>query len=154
MTPVPALADDYEPIKALLMECDLPTQDLTLEHLRHFLILQNEGNLVGVVGLEVRAQFGLLRSLAVQEKLRGQGLGQQLVSHAENHAATNFIQMLYLLTTTADLFFASLRYTETNRQQVPAIIQSTSEFATICPSSAVCMVKQIQQIKPSVLPTL
>lgn len=96
MTPVPALADDYEPIKALLMECDLPTQDLTLEHLRHFLILQNEGNLVGVVGLEVRAQFGLLRSLAVQEKLRGQGLGQQLVSHAENHAATNFIQMLYL----------------------------------------------------------
>ena len=141
---IPALADDMEQIKALLMACNLPTQDLVLEHLPQFLLLQDEGQLIGVVGLEVKHSVGLLRSLAVQAKFRGQGFGTQLVRDAESYAARIGVQTLYLLTTTAAQFFASLGYTETNRQQVPAAIQATAEFATICPSSAVCMVKRVK----------
>ena len=144
MNPIPARVDDFGQIKALLMACNLPTQDLVLEHLPQFLLLQDEGQLIGVVGLEIKHSVGLLRSLAVQAKFRGRGLGSQLVRHAESYAVTIGVQMLYLLTTTAAQFFASLGYTETNRQQVPAAIQATAEFATICPSSAVCMVKRVK----------
>ena len=144
MNPIPARVDDFGQIKALLMACNLPTQDLVLEHLPQFLLLQDEGQLIGVVGLEIKHSVGLLRSLAVQAKFRGRGLGSQLVRHAESYAVTIGVQMLYLLTTTAAQFFASLGYTETNRQQVPAAIQAPAEFATICPSSAVCMVKRVK----------
>jgi len=144
MNPIPARVDDFGQIKALLMDCNLPTQDLVLEYLPQFLLLQDEGQLIGVVGLDVKHSVGLLRSLAVQAKFRGRGLGSQLVHDAESYAATIGVQMLYLLTTTAAQFFASLGYTETNRQQVPAAIQATAEFATICPSSAVCMVKRVK----------
>jgi amino-acid N-acetyltransferase len=144
MNPIPARVDDFGQIKALLMACNLPTQDLVLEHLPQFLLLQDEGQLIGVVGLEVKHSVGLLRSLAVQAKFRGRGLGSQLVRHAESYAATIGVQTLYLLTPTAAQFFASLGYTGTNRQQVPAAIQATAGFATICPSSAVCMVKRVK----------
>ena len=143
MNPTPAQDSDFEQIIALLMECRLPRQDLTLEHLRHFFVLQDEGKLTGVVGLEVRAEFGLLRSLAVQEKSRGRGLGKLLVAQAEAHAAMLGVQALYLLTMTAEKFFLSLGYGETDRQQAPLPIQNTTEFSEICPSSSICLIKQV-----------
>jgi amino-acid N-acetyltransferase len=143
MNPTSAQSSDFERITALLIECHLPTQDITLKHLRHFFILQDRGKLIGVIGLEVRTEFGLLRSLAVKEPFRGQRLGKQLVAHAEVYAETLGVQRIYLLTTTAEQFFLSLEYTATNREQTPLSIQNTPEFSKICPTSSVCMVKQI-----------
>ena len=138
-----AEGSDFERIQALLTECHLPIQDLTLDHLRHFLILQNSGDLIGVVGLEPKANAGLLRSLAVQTEFRGQGLAGQLVAQIESHAVIMQISTLYLLTTTAKDFFIALGYTLTDRQSVHAAIQSTAEFAEICPASSTCLMKQV-----------
>jgi N-acetylglutamate synthase-like GNAT family acetyltransferase len=52
----------------------------------------------------------LLRSLAVAGDFRGQGLGQQLVTHAEGRARTAGAKSLWLLTIGADNFFARLGY--------------------------------------------
>ena len=48
-------------IRQLLILCDLPQEDITPEHLRHFLVLKKKGQVIGLVGVEALGQFGLLR---------------------------------------------------------------------------------------------
>ncbi|MDH4267842.1 MAG: hypothetical protein OEW45_19620 [Deltaproteobacteria bacterium] len=40
-------------IKQLLGLCGLPYENITLEHLRHFWIMKEKGQIIGVIGLEV-----------------------------------------------------------------------------------------------------
>jgi len=141
--PLPALASDEAGIKATLAECDLPYEDITPDHLQHFWILRDGPKLAGVVGLEVFESVGLLRSLAVQEAYRGQGIGSQLTEMAEDYARVQGIKALYLLTTTAPDFFGRRGYQQTERDAAPTPLQGTVEFKSLCPDSAVCMVKKL-----------
>ena len=139
-----ALAEDVSAIKELLAKCALPFEDLTAKHLRHFYICQDEDALIGVVGLEPRGDAALLRSLAVRENFRGSGLGLRLVARAEEHARSLGAESLYLLTTSAERFFTRCGYEVIARGAAPKRIQATEEFASICPSSSVCMVKRLR----------
>ena len=96
---------------------------------------------VGVGGLERYGTDGLLRSLAIEEQHRGQGLGTALCERLEAKATAEGVEALYLLTTTASEFFAARGYEETDRAEVPPAIRDTTEFAELCPDSAVCMRK-------------
>jgi len=140
---IPAIPQDQKDIQALLRAYELPFEDLSAAHLTHFFVIKDQGQIVGSVGLEVCSPFGLLRSLALVETLRGQGLGLRLVEQVEAYARSQQITALYLLTTTADLFFAHLGYQEISRKTAPAPLQETAEFQSICPASAVCMYKNL-----------
>jgi amino-acid N-acetyltransferase len=140
---IPARPQDQEGIQALLQACELPFEDLSAAHLGHFFVIKDQGQIVGSVGLEVCGPFGLLRSLALAETLRGQGLGLRLVEQIEAYARSQQITVLYLLTTTADRFFAHLGYQAIPRESAPAPLQATAEFQSICPASAVCMHKNL-----------
>jgi amino-acid N-acetyltransferase len=133
-------------VLALLQASELPYQDINSYHMRYFLLARDSMKLlVGVIGLEPYGQNGLLRSLVVHSSLRNQGLGQMLVRHLEGLARSLNIQELYLLTTTATDFFARLEYLPTVREQAPAELQATSEFRSLCPSTAVCMKKGLSE---------
>jgi amino-acid N-acetyltransferase len=140
---IPATPQDQAAIRALLQICELPFDDLGPDHLAHFFVIKDQGQMMGSVGLEVCGEFGLLRSLALTEALRGQGLGRRLVEQIEAYARSRQITALYLLTTTADRFFAHNGYQETSRDSAPAPLQATAEFRSICPASAVCMWKEL-----------
>ena len=140
---IPAVPQDQKGVQALLQTCELPFEDLSPEHLAHFFVVKDQDQVVGSIGLEVRGEFGLLRSLALGQSLRGQGLGIQLVEKIEAYARSRQISAFYLLTTTADRFFAHLGYQETPRESAPAPLQETAEFQSICPASAICMYKQL-----------
>jgi amino-acid N-acetyltransferase len=84
---------------------------------------------------------GLLRSLAVAEAHRKGGCGRALVSHAESWAWRHGVKTLYLLTTTAANFFARTGYEAISRVQAPAPIAATTQFSSLCPSSATLMRK-------------
>ncbi|GAB4531396.1 MAG: hypothetical protein Kow0063_10610 [Anaerolineae bacterium] len=142
--PLPALPGDEVEIKGLLAACGLPYQDLTPAHLEHFWVLRHGPRIAGVVGLEVPGEAGLLRSLAVREEARGRGVGTQLTRRAEQHARAQGVKTLYLLTTTAPDFFARSGYQRVDRATVPEPLQQTAEFQSLCPESAVCMVKNIE----------
>ena len=143
MTPETARPSDYPAIVALLADAALPHDDLTPEHLEHFLVLRDGSEIAGVVGMEVAEDAGLLRSLAVPAARRGGGLAGVLVAALEARARSIGIRTLYLLTTTAEGFFARRGYTLTDRGAVPDAIAATLEFRGICPASAACMARAL-----------
>jgi amino-acid N-acetyltransferase len=143
MNPESARSSDFLEIVRLLAGAALPHDDLTPEHLRHFLVLRDADGIAGVVGMEVADDAGLLRSLAVSQARRGGGLASRLVDALEAHARAAGIRTLYLLTTTAEGFFARRGYARTEREAVPDAIAATPEFRSICPASAACMARAL-----------
>ncbi len=95
---------------ALLASANLPTADLTEEHCRHFFFVGPHDAPVGLVGVELLGDVALLRSLVVAPSGRKSGAGSALVRHAENYARLRGARNLYLLTTTAEAFFAKRGY--------------------------------------------
>jgi amino-acid N-acetyltransferase len=131
---------DFSPqVAQLLSDCALKSDDVTPE--THLLGSWDNEQLVGVVGLDVCEGLGLLRSLAVQPAARGQGLAVSLVREVELLAQSLGVSQVYLLTNTAANFFARQGYQVVKRTDAPLPIQSTAQFSSLCPDSAVLMFK-------------
>jgi len=145
---MPACASDLPQIQALLASEGLPASDLDAGSLSTFIVLRDEGNLRGVVGLELHGDIALLRSLVVPKGHRGHGHGEALVDAAEARARVSGVQSIYLLTTTADQFFARRGYRSIPRDAAPDAIRRTTQFAGLCPSSAIVMLKQLAGQRP------
>ena len=128
----------------MLAECDLTTSDLESRHFDDFLGCGTAEDLKGIVGLEVFGSVALLRSLTVAKEARGLGYGKALVASAENYAKDKGVRELYLLTTTAESFFARLGYSRRDRNTAPQQIKRTKEFSDLCPDSAAFMVKKLE----------
>jgi amino-acid N-acetyltransferase len=128
---------------ALLEAQGLPISDITDEHLEHFFYIGSDGSPSGLVGVEIYGTNALLRSLVVTDTARTQGIGASLVQHAEDYAASHSVADMYLLTTTAESFFERRGYRRVDRTQAPRAIQSTPEFASLCPASSAFMIKQL-----------
>ena len=144
MLPEPARPHDYADIAALLSAAKLPPDDLTPEHLDDFLVMRDGDTLTGVVGMEVRDDVALLRSLAVDERSRGAGVAGRLVAELEARARGRGVRELYLLTTTADGYFAQHGYDRISREEMPAVLRDHPQFHSLCPSTAVCMRKPLR----------
>jgi N-acetylglutamate synthase-like GNAT family acetyltransferase/uncharacterized damage-inducible protein DinB len=140
-----ARARDLAGVKGLLRDARLPDRDVEAPLLAHFLVARRGGRLVGVVGLEPFGRCGLLRSLAVAPAERGRGLGVTLTRALERRARDLGIAQLYLLTTTAEAFFARLGYRVLPRDRAPAAIQGTTEYRELCASTSICMVKDLEE---------
>ena len=137
----PANPSDLPAIRWLLESNGLPSDDLTEELLQSFLVLCDEGRVLGVIGLELHGGVALLRSLVVAEEFRGRNHGAALTSAAESLARRLDVVSIYLLTTSAETFFQSRGYRRISREAAAPQIQTTSQFSALCPSTAVLMVK-------------
>ena len=146
-TITPAAPADGPAIVALLRVADLPHKDIA-PHLGHFLVARKDGAIVGAIGLEVYASVGLLRSLVVAPACRGRGLGDELVRRLARAASDWGVGRFWLLTTTAEAFFARRGFRVTPRADAPAEIAATREFKSLCPSTAICMTRARTEAKP------
>ncbi|HJV50198.1 MAG TPA: arsenic resistance N-acetyltransferase ArsN2 [Noviherbaspirillum sp.] len=135
--------DDLPALKALLTASGLPSEDLTEQHLDHFIILAQSGRVVGSIGIEKLGTDALLRSLAVDTMMRGEGFGMRLLQEIEDYARHNGVRNLYLLTTSADSFFEHHGYKRLERTAVPEPIRNTTQFVHLCPASAICLHKSL-----------
>jgi amino-acid N-acetyltransferase len=140
----PAVEADIADIVELLASNGLPSGDVSGESRPEFLVIREGRRLIGVVGLERFGDAGLLRSLAVSPEHRRLGLGIALTRAVEEHALREGLGALALLTETASGFFAHLGYRVIGREEAPAPVRASTEFRTLCPASAVCMVKHLQ----------
>lgn len=126
-------------VKEILTECQLDQSDI--EKTTHITLLgyYTEEILIGTVALEIYNHHALLRSLAVTKTKQGHGVGHALVKAAEAYALTHNIQQLYLLTITAVTFFEQLGYIKLPRTEAPKAIETSRQFAALCPASATFM---------------
>jgi N-acetylglutamate synthase-like GNAT family acetyltransferase len=95
--------------------------------------------IVGCAALERYGEHALLRSVAVDAHLRGQGWGQRLTHAALDLARTAGVHKVYLLTETASAFFPRWGFRPIARAAVPAAVQQSVEFTHACPASALVM---------------
>lgn len=135
-------ADSLDAVERLLAANDLPTADVR-ENPDCFYALFDGDRRVGVGGVEVHGDAGLLRSVVVPESARGDGYGAELCTRLEAVASEAGVDDLYLLTTTAAAYFAARGYATVDRADVPAAVRETTQFASLCPDSATCMEKSL-----------
>jgi len=126
----------------LLDRADLPTDDIDADAVELYVAHDGQER-VGVGGFEAYNSDALLRSVAVAPSKRSDGYGSAIVDALESEAYDAGVERLYLLTTTADDFFAARGYTETDRSDPPATVRETTQFSALCPDSAVCMRKSL-----------
>jgi amino-acid N-acetyltransferase len=135
ITIAPADATDSPAILALLERNGLP-QDGFLDYARTALVARASESVVGSAALELYGRAALLRSVAVDASLRGQGLGQQLTRAALELARRHGVETVYLLTETAGDFFPRFGFHSIERSAVDPAVQQSVEFTSACPVSA------------------
>ena len=131
--------NNFFKVVALLKQNNLPTEDIS-EVTKLFSVLDND-RVIATIGIELYSKIGLLRSFAVDEEYRSNGIGKQLVTFIEDFARQNRMQEMVLLTTTASDYFAKRNYQTIDRENIPLEIKNSSEFKSTCPSSAIVMKK-------------
>ncbi len=138
-----ATPGDAAAIGALLRGAALPAEDFAA-HLENFLVMRRAGAIVGAIGFELHGVNALLRSLVVASAWRGTGWGGRLVRRLAAQAPRRGARRFYLLTTTAEAFFARHGFARVARARVPAAIAASEEFRRLCPASAVCMTRAVR----------
>jgi amino-acid N-acetyltransferase len=138
----PARPEDAGAIVELLERSHLPTDDF-VSHLASALVARRGARIVGSAAIELYADGGLLRSVAVDEDSRGTGLGGRLTAAAIDEASRRALPALYLLTTTADTFFPRFGFERITRDDVPGSVQASVEFREACPASATVMRRRL-----------
>ena len=123
----------------LLRRAELSEKDVAERWGHYFVVREDDGRVVGVAGLEVHGENGLLRSLAVDEDYRGQGLGTRLVEAILERSERLSLGAVYLLTTDARDYFARLGFADCPREEAPPAIDASWEFTTGCPATAAFM---------------
>ena len=135
----PARAADLDGVLALLSSASLPLDGVRDAFGEGWVIAAHEGRVIAVVGMELHGEYGLLRSVAIDESWRGRGLGQALVRDRIGWARGRGLRALYLLTETAPVWFARFGFEAVDRADLPEPVRRSSEFSSVCPESAIVM---------------
>ncbi len=137
-----AAKEDLTVVRQLLEQAGLPTTDLA-ESKPEFTVLWDDGRIAAAGALESFGSSALVRSVVVAGDRRGDGLGRLIVEELEQVARAARIGRLILLTQTAAEFFGHQGYRVIERTGVPPDIQRSAEFRSLCPASAICMMKEL-----------
>lgn len=135
----PARPHDLAGAIELLGRCELPVEDVAERFGHYFVVREDDGRVVGLAGLEVHGEDGLLRSVAVDPDYRRLGLASSLVAAALERGRRLELRGIYLLTTTARDYFSRHGFADSPRDAAPAAIRESWEFRSGCPGTATFM---------------
>ena len=141
---------DLAAARKLLERASLPVGGLDEQFGAGYAVAESGNEVVGLAGVERHGPFGLLRSAAIDPAWRGQGIGEALTRNRLAWAAAAGVQSVYLLTETAADWFPRFGFTRVDRGAVPPEIAASSEFAHLCPASAVVMKLDLHRPPPAV----
>lgn len=142
-TPTIATTTDPDAVAGLLRSAGLPSDDLGAHGETTVWVATVDGAVEGAAALERYECYGLLRSVAVAEHRRGLGWARRLTEAALSAARSAELVAVYLLTETAADYFFGLGFVAIGRQAVPPVIRQSTEFAELCPDTAVAMVREL-----------
>jgi amino-acid N-acetyltransferase len=139
-----ALPGDLAPVLDLLRAAELPTEGVAVA-LAGFVVAEAGGRVVAAAGMERHGASGLLRSVVVDPAQRGRRAGEALVSRLLERAEHDGLTAVYLLTTTAEAWFPRFGFRPLPRAEAPPGIRASAEFSSLCPASAVVMVRAVSR---------
>ncbi len=126
-----ATAEDLPAVEALLGAAGLPL-DGVADAFRSGVVARDGGRIVGCAAVELYGGAALVRSVAVDEARRGQGLGARLVAGVEALARDGGAREAYLLTETAEGWFPRFGYAAISRAEAAPAIGASVEFTSAC----------------------
>jgi N-acetylglutamate synthase-like GNAT family acetyltransferase/protein-tyrosine-phosphatase len=138
----PASGGDLDAITRLLVGSLLPSRDVGKARQR-FIVASENGRLLGCAGLQVAGRDGLVRSMAVHWTRRNAGLGSRLHQRLLFEAALSGVRTLYVVTTTAEDFFAGHGFKKVAASAVPAALQASEEFTAFVPGGSTVMSRTV-----------
>ena len=136
----PLAAEDVTAACAVLAAAHLPVDDLAAEGVNLF-AFQESGKIVGYGGFERYGEDALVRSIVVVPGQRRRGFGRRIVASVLQQARKQGAERAYLLTIDARAYFAGLGFAVVDRASAPVSILATRQAASLCPISAVLMIK-------------
>lgn len=136
---------DLGAIEATLRDAELPLDGLRDQFGEGYAVAEADGQVIGVEGIEVHGDDGLLRSAAVSAAWRGRGVGDALTRDRIEWARRRGLRSLYLLTTTAGDYFPQFGFTNVERDAAPDAVRRSREFSDACPSTALFMALTLQR---------
>lgn len=136
---VAARSSDLVAVRALLASLGLPVEGVDDQFGSNYVVARSRDAFLGVAGVEMHGEWGLLRSVAVTPDAQGRGVGEALVRDRIGWARGNDLQGLVLLTTTAPDFFERFGFDRIARAEAPTDVTRSSEFSTLCPETSVVM---------------
>ena len=129
------IGPDAPELVAALEAAHLPTEDLG-EADRAFFAFEEAGRSIGFGGFELYGEDVLVRSVVVLPEARGQGFGRAVTEAVLARAHQAGARRAYLLTTTAESFFAHEGFAPIERTEAPPSILATKQATTICSTAA------------------
>ena len=140
----PASDGDLDAIKRLLVGSLLPSRDVGGARQR-FIVASENGRVIGCAGLHLAGHDGLVRSMAVHWTRRNAGLGSRLHQRLLFEAVLAGVRNLYVVTTTAEDFFAGHGFRKIAAPAVPARLQASEEFTAFVPGGSTVMSRPVSQ---------
>lgn len=134
----PATVRDLTAIEAMLASFSLPTAGVS-DHIGEFVVAEDGGRIVAAAGIELYGESALLRSVAVDDHYRGQGLARELVRNRLDNARRAGVRDVFLLTSTARDYFARLGFSTIPDTSIHAAVRVSKEFGDCCCASAEAM---------------
>jgi len=132
----------HNTVVEILRNSRLPEADIDLNR-QFFVGYQSATRLEGIGALEIHGSSALVRSMAVLHNGQNKGVGSSILSRLIQQAREKNLKDLYLLTETAENFFARNGFEKTDRSTVPDAILNSEEFKNLCPDSAICMMYRL-----------
>jgi amino-acid N-acetyltransferase len=139
----PASGGDLAAVKHLLVASLLPSRDVGGANQR-FIAAREGGHVIGCAGLQLAGADGLVRSMAVHWTRRNAGLGSRLHARLLLEAAMCGVRTLYVVTSTAEDFFARHGYRKVAAQAVPPELQASEEFTAFVPGGSTVMSRRVE----------
>jgi len=122
----PALHADTAAAEKVLFQCGLRSEDICADE-THYELAELGGRIIGIVGIEnAGGDAVLLRSLAVLQEFRGQGIGAELMRRITGVAIKSATSM-YLFSTEAGDYYRGLGYVEVPVEEVTAAVGQTPQ---------------------------
>jgi amino-acid N-acetyltransferase len=129
---------DLPVIRQFLIDNKLPVSGID-DHWKTFIVARDGEAIVGCGGSEAYKFAALIRSVAVADSHRSRGIGRSIVRQLLDRLASRGIREFYLLTTTAQPYFAKRGFKPIDRDEIHPQLLASTELQGACPESAVCM---------------
>jgi amino-acid N-acetyltransferase len=120
---------DLAAVVGLLEAAHLPPWQ-TEEHLHNFVVAEENGRVVGCGGFEAYPAAGaaLVRSMAVEESLRGSGLGRRILEWVMARSAAEGLTRLYLFTMGAHDFYLLFGFVDATLAEFPGPVRGSGQY--------------------------